>query len=602
MPATAQLVLRLDGSTLPDRALIGGKGWSIARMRALGLPTPPAVVVTTDAFRRFHRAADRDDLLFREIDDAVAWLEEQTGRRLGATDRPLLVSVRSGAAVSMPGMMDTVLNLGINDSVEAALATESGHPGFAADTHRRFLDLYTDIVLGHRVPDLPDDLTPARRRAEITKSMGASVPEDPLEQLRGATRAVFASWNSRRARRYRSHHGIPDDLGTAVTIQAMVFGNLDTESGTGVLFSRNPLTGAPGAYGEYLARAQGEDVVSGRVTPAPLGELRRSLPSVHEELLHCAQVLETENREIQDVEFTIQHGRLYLLQSRTAKLSAVAALRTSVDLVDEGLLSEDEALARLTPDHVRTVLAARLTDGEQTLAERLVRTGEGASPGVGSGLVVTDADEAERLASAGTAVVLVRPTTSPEDVNGMIAARAVVTEEGGTTSHAAVVSRALGVPCVVGCGSGTIDAVAGRPVTVDGEAGRVYDGALELTAPTENDIPGLRIVAAWAAERAPVRVLAVPPDGVDVLDLGAVPGGADPDRVEAALLAAPAASVVTGGAVATTAGVRGALAAGATDIVASPRLPVLLTALSVAADGTHHVPAAAAATARRSPT
>jgi pyruvate,orthophosphate dikinase len=578
------MVVRLDGSCLPDRELIGGKAWSIARMQAIGITTPPAVVVTTDAFRRFHRSAERDDELFREVDDAVQWLEEQSGRHFGGTDRPLLVSVRSGAAVSMPGMMDTVLNLGITDAVEAALARESGDAGFARDTHRRFLSLYTEIVLGHQCPDLPEDQEPAQWRAAILGATGASVPQVPAEQLRAATRAVFASWNSRRARRYRSHNGIPDDLGTAVTIQAMVFGNLDDRSGTGVLFSRNPLTGEPGAFGEYLSRAQGEDVVSGRVTPDPLDALRKTQPEVHDELLSATRTLEIENGEVQDIEFTVQHGRLYLLQSRAAKLSAAAVIRTSVDLAEEGLVSVGAALRRISAEHVRTVLAPRLTADERMLSDHLVRTGESACPGVGVGLVVTDSDEAERLAAEGRAVVLARPTTSPEDVNGMLAAQAVVTEEGGTTSHAAVVSRALGVPCVVGCGAGTIAAIVDTVITVDGGSGRVFDGVLPVAAPTEDTLPELRIVSSWAAERTPVVVVDRVGDDVPVLDLATLPGGTDPERVASVLAAADRPYAVTGGAVACPAGVQAAIAAGASVIVASPTLPVLLTALRVAGD------------------
>lgn len=574
------LTVRLDGSDLPSRNLVGGKAWSIARMRGLGLRVPAAFVVTTDAYRLFARCGGLTTEVIEEVAEGVRWLELDSERRLGAASRPLLVSVRSGAAVSMPGMMDTVLNLGMTDETERALSQESGDALFARDTHRRFLTLYSEIVLKTPAPPLADDETAEQWRAAIKAAAGAAVPTDPTAQLHRAIRAVFESWNSSRARRYRKHQRIPEVLGTAVTIQAMVFGNLDDRSGTGVLFSRNPLTGAKEVYGEYLTRAQGEDVVSGKVTPEPLGSLAGSSPALHRETLEAAAALEAANREVQDVEFTVQHGKLYLLQSRTAKLSARAAVQTSLDFVRENLIDVDTALQRITPDQIRALLAPRLRDN----AERLTALthGESACPGVGIGAAVDDPDEAERRAREGEDVVLVRQTTSPNDINGMLVAAAIVTEEGGSTSHAAVVSRAIGVPCVVGCGPGALRALQGQVVTVDGQAGRVFAGALPVELPDEAAMSELQVIARWAGERSPIAVISDAERGSRaVLDLNTVDGGADPDAVDAVVKAQPGVLGVTGGAIATASGVRAAIEAGFEFIVAQPALPVLLTAVRV---------------------
>jgi pyruvate,orthophosphate dikinase len=576
--------LGLDGGDVPSRDLIGGKAWSVARMQALGLTVPPAFVVTTRACAAYLSGAALPDRLEDEIAAGIAWLEAQTQRRFGHGPRPLLVSVRSGAPISMPGMMDTVLNLGINDETEAALAAECNDPRFARDTHRRFLDLYAHIVLKAGELQLDVDGDPARWRAAVAGGAGAPVPESVVEQLRGAVRAVFESWNSRRARRYRQHHGIPDSLGTAVTVQAMVFGNVDDRSGAGVLFSRNPLTGEPTPYGEYLPRAQGEDVVSGKFTPRPLSVLEASLPEAHEGLLAAARRLEQAGRDVQDIEFTIERGRLYLLQSRGAKLAPHAAVRIAVDLVREGLIDEAAALQRVTPDQIRILLSPHLNEDTVSVAKLLV-SGEGASPGVGIGVVVHDSDEAERRAHAGEAVILARPTTSPEDLHGMIAARAVVTERGGSTSHAAVVGRALGLPCVVGCGAGSLATLAGRTVSVDGRSGKVFDGALPIEAPDENDNELLATLAKWATLRARLRVIAPSAaTGLNPIDLSANAAAADPAQIGAALAAFKGARGARGGAIASDDGVRAALAAGLEFIVADPVLPPLLAAARMAAE------------------
>lgn len=395
---------------------------------------------------------------------------------------------------------------------------------------------------------------------------------------------MFESWNSRRARRYRQHHSIADSLGTAVTVQTMVFGNFDECSGTGVLFTRNPLTGEAAPYGEYLARAQGEDVVSGRFTPRPLTALADCLPEAHEALLKAAGRLEQAGRDVQDIEFTIDRGRLYFLQSRAAKLSPHAAVRIAVDLVREGVIDEAEALRRVTPEHVQLLLSPYL--GEDVIRNaKLLASGEGASPGIGIGIVVDNSDEAERRARGGEAVVLMRATTSPEDLHGMIAARAVTTEQGGTTSHAAVVGRALGLPCAVGCGVGALAGLTGRVVTVDGRLGKVFEGALPVEKPDENDNALLLILTKWAAERSPLRVLPPgAPEASDAFDLGDLDAAADPERIGEVLASLTSARGARGGAVASAEGVRAAIAAGLEFIVADPVLPPLLRAARLASE------------------
>ena len=568
-------VLALDGSTLPDKALIGGKAWSIARMGALGLRVPPAFVITTRACAHYLHEGSEPASLAREIAAGIAWLEQQAGRRFGAGPNPLLVSVRSGAPISMPGMMDTVLNLGITDETEAQLAAECGDAGFARDTHRRFLDLYAHIVLKSEAT-LSVDGHPADWRNAIAAGAGESVPDAVEEQLARAVHAVFESWNSRRARRYREHHDIPHDLGTAVAVQAMVFGNMDENSGTGVLFSRNPLSGEPTPYGEYLPRAQGEDIVSGKHTPQPLEALRTHLPDVHQELLTAASLLEDAGGDVQDIEFTLEKGILYLLQTRAAKRAPRAAVKIAVDMVAEGKIDPSEALARVSSEQIRTLLSPQLASGAAQGAE-IVARGEAASPGVGTGVVVLDSDEAERRAANGEAVVLARATTSPNDLHGMIAARAILTEQGGSTSHAAVVGRALGRPCVVGCGAGSLDALAGETVTVDGQNGIVYRGALDVVTPHENDDAALRQIAAWAAHQSTVLVTTAQSNGASIRFDENI------EQAEALIAALEPGATVEGALFANDdKAVRAVIAAGAAKIVTSPALPALLAAAQIA--------------------
>jgi pyruvate,orthophosphate dikinase len=567
----------LDGSRLPSREEIGGKAWSLARMCQLGLPVPPAFVLPTHVC---HRYAAAGRTLPPEAEEAlragIGYLERQTGRRFGAGSRPLLVSVRSGAPVSMPGMMDTVLDLGIDDAVERALADETGDPRYARDTHLRFVTCYGRIVCKAYLDDgaSHDDgaaATPAGLRAQVEREAGRAVPDDPWQQLRDAVAAVFDSWQSARAKAYRRHCGIPDSLGTAVTVQAMAFGNLDDRSGTGVLFTRDPLTGGPEPYGEYLPRGQGEDVVAGERTPLPLSSLAGQLPEVHAELLRAGRLLEAEGADVQDVEFTVERGRLYLLQSRRAKRSPRAAVRLAVELVDDGVIGVADALTRVTADQVRAVLRPRLADGHRAAA-RVLATGEPACPGVAAGPAVTDGDEVVERAERGEQVVFVATTTSPEDIQAMIAAVAVVTGIGGSTSHAAVVCRGLGKPAVVGCGNEVVTSLPGRAVTVDGEVGRVFDGALPLCAADGDE--WLARLTAWAAAHAPIRAVLSAEAPAQVVDLDAL-GVVDAGGVAAAVGAAAAA---TGSVLDTDAGIAAAVRCGLKVVVTGQPLPALLAA------------------------
>jgi pyruvate, orthophosphate dikinase len=527
--AVADRAVVLDGRAVPSREVVGNKGRSIAWMLSLGLPVPPALCLPIEECRRFHaNGAELEPESWSSVLAGVAGLEEKLGRCFGGGERPLLVSVRSGAAVSMPGMMDTVLNLGITDEVEATLARLSGDAGFARQTHNRFIHQFGETVLKADIDEPGPDADPAAVREAVRRDAGEGVPTDPHEQLRAVIKTVFGSWSSRRAKAYRKHWGISDDGGTAVIVQAMVFGNLGEDSGTGVLFSRNPLSGDPEPYGEWLPRGQGEDVVSGTHDPLPLPALADAMPAAHERLLAAAKLLEREHGDIQDVEFTVEHGELWLLQTRAAKRSPQAAVRAAVDLAEEGAIGRAEALQRVTPEQLVTVLAPRVSAAAAASAE-VVAKGIAACPGVASGVAVKDSDAA---CEAEGDVVLTRPTTSPEDVSGMIAARAVVTERGGSTSHAAVVTRALGRPSVVGVGEGATGALVGAELTVDGSAGLVYRGILETEEIDPASVPGLETLIEWARAASPVEVVAdagegsIDPDAVGTSDDVSTPEGA----------------------------------------------------------------------------
>ncbi|MCW2831290.1 MAG: pyruvate, phosphate dikinase [Aeromicrobium sp.] len=539
-------VVRLDGTSELGKEALGGKAWGINSMRSLGLPVPPAVVATTRCCHEYYEADRRlGDQMWDDLVEGVRWLEAETGRTFGSTTHPLLVSVRSGAAISMPGMMDTVLNLGINDEVEAALAAETGDPAYAADTRRRFLAQYTSIVLGG----------------------SGEVPDDPWVQLRAAVAAVFDSWASPRAQAYRKNRKLTEDAGTAVTVQAMVFGNLDDRSGTGVLFTRNPITGEKPIFGEWLSRGQGEDVVSGSHDPLPLDALGETMPEVHAELLDYSHRLEQLRRDIQDIEFTIESGRLWVLQYRTAKRYARAAVRAAVEMAAEGLITSDEAVRRVTADQVRQLLKPELDhpDGEPLF------TGEPACPGFASGIVVTDPDEAEDRGDDED-VILARDTTSPDDLHGMLSARAIVTELGGSTSHAAVVSRELHRPCIVGVGVGTVTSLAGQVVTIDGERGEIWAGALELRPVLEDAIADFGQLHAWATPLVPLTVLreshGIPDDTVDL------------DAADDWRTALQGARSVRGSVLDSDDGIKAVLEAGVAEVVVPYALPVLITALA----------------------
>ncbi|ORA19965.1 pyruvate, phosphate dikinase [Mycobacterium arosiense] len=485
-------VVRLDGTSGQPAHVLGNKAFGINAMRRRGLAVPPAFCLTTNVCGRwFDDPVTTLDALWSTVCQSVAWLEAETGRAFGAAEtgrafgagpRALLVSVRSGAAQSMPGMLDTVLNLGINDHVEDALAQEFS-PSFARDTHWRFQRMYRDIVLD-------DD--------------HGAVPDDPQEQLRTAIEAVFRSWTSQRAVAYRAHHGLDDLAGTAVVVQAMVFGNKDGDSGTGVLFSRDPRTGADTPFGEWLAGGQGEDVVSGTAEVQPISALAARIPAVYAELIDAAVTLEKASGDVQDIEFTVEEGKLWLLQTRTAKRSAQAALRLALALRREGLIDDAEALRRVTADHVRTLLLPALQP-ETRLSAALLASGLAACPGVVSGRAYTDVDDAIDAAEQDEDVILVRTATSPDDVQGMLAARGIVTEIGGATSHAAVVSRELGRPAVVGCGIGVSERLAGKLITVDGTEGEIRKGVLELAAWSEHDSPDLAELTGIALRHSPLR-------------------------------------------------------------------------------------------------
>jgi pyruvate,orthophosphate dikinase len=477
-------VVLLSGNAGLARELLGNKGYGIDVMRRHGLPVPPAFCITTEVCRRYFADPEHTiDAIWNDVMSAMQWLETETTRTFGTGPRPLLVSVRSGAAQSMPGMLDTVLDLGIDDAVHEAL-TQNFTRTFADDTRDRFCTLYRRIVVG-------DDT--------------ADVPEDPHAQLRGAIEAVFRSWNSPRAQTYRRHHGLDETGGTAVVVQAMVFGNMDpANSGTGVLFSRNPMTGADEPFGEWLAGGQGEDVVSGTTDCEPVSALRTTQPAVYEELLKAAATLEQLGRDVQDIEFTVEESRLWLLQTRSAKRSAQAVVRLALKLHEEGLIDAAEALCRVEPAHVETLLLPSLQP-ETRLNAALLAKGQPACPGVVSGLAYSDVDAAIDAAEDGEDVILVRRATSPDDVRGMLAARAIVTEVGGATSHAAVVSREIGLPAVVGCGMGITAVLDGKLITVDGSEGEVRDGALELRAWSLTDSPDLKHLADLARRVSPLR-------------------------------------------------------------------------------------------------
>jgi pyruvate, orthophosphate dikinase len=519
-------------------SLLGGKGTGLAEMSRTGLPVPPGFTITTAACNAYNA---RDKLfpegLWSQSKAALKSVEDQTGKRFGDPANPLLVSVRSGAPISMPGMMDTVLNLGLNERTLNGLVQLTGDERFGWDAYRRFVQGFGEIVCGVSKEKLEhamevikaqsntqrdSDLSVAILRALVDRfkeiifgAVRREVPEDPDEQLRLAIAAVFDSWMNRRAVDYRRLNRISDSMGTAVTVQAMVFGNAGNDSGTGVAFTRNPNTGEPALFGEYLINAQGEDVVAGTRTPEPIQRMAEAVPETYRQFLDIARRLEAHYRDMQDLEFTIERGRLWILQTRSGKRTGKAATRIAVDLVNEGMISREEAVQCVSPEQLEQLLHPIVDPAAPT---SVLATGLPASPGAASGKVVFDADEAQSLAAGGERVILVRQETNPDDFHGMVAAQAIVTARGGVTSHAAVVARGMGKCCVVGCGAleidygrqlfaaGPVKVSRGDWITVDGTSGRVLLGQVPTIRPELDDY--YHTVMAWADEIRTLQVRA----------------------------------------------------------------------------------------------
>src|SRR6476660_4255364 len=508
-------VYGFDEPSEGGRELLGGKGTGLAEMTQLGVPVPAGFTITTDACRAFMASGGEVEGLDEAVAEHIARLEERTGKRFGDPEDPLLVSVRSGAAISMPGMMDTVLNVGLNDESVEGLARSTGNEEFARDCYRRLIQMFGETVDGipHESFSIDDSVERAREIYEHDTAHG--FPQDAREQLRRAITAVFDSWNSSRAQIYRRTYDIPDDLGTAVNVVQMVFGNKGESSATGVAFTRDPSTGEQGVYGEFLLNAQGEDVVAGTRTPQPLEELRDRLPDAYDQLLETMGSLERHYRDVQDIEFTVEEGRLYLLQTRTAKRTAAAALKAAVDMTGEGLIERDEAVARIDPKQLDQLLHPRLDENAQF---EVAAHGLNASPGAASGKIVLDADTAEEHGKAGEAVILVRWETTPDDIHGLIQAQGVLTAHGGMTSHAAVVARGMGKPCVAGCDDLDIDSGKktvrigrhklreGDVITIDGGTGRVIVGEVPLVPPAINE--DFETILDWADELRRLKVRA----------------------------------------------------------------------------------------------
>ena len=492
------------------RNLLGGKGANLAEMTNLGLPIPQGFTVTTEACTDYYASGKQiTEEIKTQIFEALAVLEKEQGKAFGDTEDPLLVSVRSGARASMPGMMDTILNLGLNDVAVEGFAKKTGNPRFAYDSYRRFIQMYSDVVMEipkshfERILDeekesrgakFDTDLTADDLKDIIVKfksiykdSQGEEFPQDPKDQLMGAVKAVFRSWDNPRAIVYRRMNDIPGDWGTAVNVQAMVFGNMGNTSGTGVAFTRNPSTGAKGIYGEYLINAQGEDVVAGVRTPQPITKLEEDLPECYQEFMKIAQKLEGHYRDMQDMEFTIQEGKLYFLQTRNGKRTAQAALQIACDLVDEGKITKEEAVTRIEAKSLDQLLHPTF-DADALKAGEVIGEALPASPGAAAGKVYFTADEAKAAHEAGERVVLARLETSPEDIEGMHAAEGILTVRGGMTSHAAVVARGMGTACVSGCGEiimheeekyfelGGHTIKEGDYISLDGSTGKIYLG------------------------------------------------------------------------------------------------------------------------------
>ncbi|NPV26837.1 MAG: pyruvate, phosphate dikinase [Firmicutes bacterium] len=536
------------------RLLLGGKGANLAEMTNIGLPVPPGLTITTEACNEFYAAGQQFPAgLVEQLKEKMCVVEAKTGKKFGDPDNPLLVSVRSGAAISMPGMMDTILNLGLNDQTVQGLARAAQDERFAYDCYRRFIQMFADVVMGvehykfeqilsqckeasglkfdYQLPAIQLRKIVEEYKKLVKKATGQEFPQDPEEQLLMAVRAVFSSWNNDRAIYYRKINKISDDLGTAVNVQAMVFGNLGNDCGTGVAFTRNPSTGEPMIYGEFLINAQGEDVVAGIRTPQPITSLAEEMPAVYQQLVETARILEQHYRDMQDIEFTVEKNRLYMLQTRNGMRTASAAIRIAVDMVKEGLLSKEEAILRVEPGQLNQLLHRRI---DPTARLNVIAKGLPASPGAASGQVVFDADEAEKRGQSGEKVILVRNETTPDDIHGIVMAQGVLTSRGGMTSHAAVVARGMGKPCICGCESIRIDYAAqlfrvndldiraGDVISIDGGTGQVILGEVPMIDPELS--PEFQQILQWADELSALKVRAnadTPEDARKAREFGA---------------------------------------------------------------------------------
>ncbi|MFL6021459.1 MAG: pyruvate, phosphate dikinase, partial [Gaiellaceae bacterium] len=532
-----RFVYDFDEPSDGGRELLGGKGIGLVEMTQLGVPVPAGFTITTDACRAYMAGGKELPAgLEEEVEEHLRALEERTGRRFGDPADPLLVSVRSGAAISMPGMMDTILNVGLNDVSVGGLATTTDNEPFAYDCYRRLIEMYGETVDDVEYDRFDADADDPKQaidglKARYRDQTGRDFPQDPREQLRRAILAVFDSWQAPRAQTYRRMYDIPDDLGTAVNVVQMVFGNKGDTSGTGVAFTRDPSTGEQGLYGEFLPNAQGEDVVAGIRTPQPLAEMQGKLPRAFEQLLETMRRLEEHYRDMQDIEFTVEDNELYLLQTRSAKRTAAAAVKAAVDMVEEGLISREDAIARIDPQQLEQLLHPML---DPTAEWEVAAKGLNASPGAASGKIVLDADTAERRGKTGEKVILVRWETTPDDIHGLIPAAGVLTAHGGMTSHAAVVARGMGKPCVAGCDGLSIDFDArtislggqtlseGDVLTIDGGTGAVIVGEVPLVAPRAND--DLETILGWGDEHRRLKVRAnadTPADAAKAREFGA---------------------------------------------------------------------------------
>ncbi len=545
------------------KGLLGGKGAGLADMTRAELPVPPGFSITTEACNYYSKNNQVfPDGMWEQVLEALEVTEKRSGKTFGDAENPLLVSVRSGAKFSMPGMMDTVLNLGLTDTLVDSLAKLTGDPRFAYDAYRRLVQMFGSVVMGIDDEPFEDFLTETKRKKGVSSDVelsaddwkkvtaefkhiyrehvGSDFPQEPLKQLELAISAVFRSWNGKRAIDYRNAAGISHDLGTAVNIVTMVFGNMGDDSGTGVAFTRNPSTGEKIMLGDYLMNAQGEDVVAGIRTPLPISKLQKENKAVYEQFMAVTDKLEHYYREMQDVEFTIERGKLWMLQTRDGKRTARATIRIAVEMVEEGLISKEEAVLRVKTDHVLQLLHPQFNDDEKKRAERegrLVASGVNASPGAAVGVAAFDADLAEKWGKAGRSVIMVRPETKPDDVHGMLASKGILTSRGGATSHAAVVARQFGVPCVCGAEALDID-VRGRKfqvgdltvregdtVSIDGGTGEVFIGDIERIDPDFNRETDLRTLLSWADEFRRLDVYAnadYPNDARRARDYGAV--------------------------------------------------------------------------------